>query len=226
MPVFLISKEVTFPPPQLSSPDGLLAIGGDLSRERLLRAYKKGIFPWFSEGEPIMWWSPNPRFILYPEEIRISRSLKKTIKKGIFQVTMDQAFERVIIGCAGVLRQSQTGTWIVKDMIDAYCKLHASGFAHSVEAWKDGNLVGGLYGVSLGRCFFGESMFAVKSNASKVAFVKLVEFLRRHAFSMIDCQITTDHLARFGAKEVPQHHFMNQLERALREPTIRGKWEI
>ena len=226
MPVFLISEKSDFPPPQLASPEGLLAIGGDLSRERLLTAYGKGIFPWFSEGEPVMWWSPDPRLVLYPHEIKISKSLRKTIRKGVFQVTMDQAFDRVIHGCARVPRQNEKGTWIVPEMIDAYCDLHESGFAHSVETWADGKLVGGLYGVSLGRCFFGESMFALRNNASKVAFVKLVEYLSRHAFTLIDCQVTTAHLIRFGAREISRQCFMVNLNRSLQAPTLRGKWKL
>jgi len=226
MPVFLISKEIAFPPPQLASPEGLLAIGGDLSRERLLTAYKQGIFPWYSDGQPIMWWSPDPRLVLYPGEIRIAKSLKRIIGKDLFHITMDKAFDEVIKRCAGERRPNENGTWIVQEMIDAYCDLHESGFAHSVEAWIDGTLVGGLYGVSLGRCFFGESMFSVKSNASKVAFVKLVEHLTRHSFGLVDCQVSTDHLIRFGAREISREQFMVTLERSLKEPSLRGKWQM
>jgi len=226
MPVFLISKEIAFPPPHLASPEGLLAIGGDLSRERLLTAYKLGIFPWYSDGQPIMWWSPDPRLVLYPGEIRISKSLKRTIGKGIFHITMDKAFGEVIKGCAGVRRPNENGTWIVPEMMDAYRDLHESGFAHSVEAWIDGVLVGGLYGISLGRCFFGESMFSVMSDASKVAFVKLVEHLTRHSFGLVDCQVPTDHLIRFGAREISREQFMVKLERSLKEPSLRGKWQM
>lgn len=223
---YLLTDKIAFPPPHLASRDGLLAIGGDLSEKRLLLAYRMGIFPWFSDEEPIMWWSPDPRLVLYPDEIRISKSLKKTIKKDVFQVTMDQAFNRVINECARVRRGKNQGTWIVNDMIKAYCRLHESGFAHSVEAWYEGKLAGGLYGVSLGRCFFGESMFTRISNASKVAFVKLVKYLKALSFDMIDCQVTTEHLMRFGAREIPRKYFLEQLEKALEYPTKKGEWSF
>nr|MBC8457524.1 leucyl/phenylalanyl-tRNA--protein transferase [Deltaproteobacteria bacterium] len=159
MPVFLLTDKIAFPPPHLASSEGLLAVGGDISQERLLLAYRMGIFPWFSDDEPILWWSPDPRLVLYPREIKISKTLKKIMKKGLFKVTMDSAFVQVINQCAQIRLQNNQGTWIVEDMIDAYCKLHESGFAHSVETWYQGELAGGLYGVSLGKCFFGESMF-------------------------------------------------------------------
>ena len=226
MPVFLLSKEIAFPPPHLGTKEGLLAVGGDLSQKRLLLAYSLGIFPWFSNEEPIMWWSPDPRLVLYPGEIRISKSLNKVVNKGIFSVTIDTAFAQVINSCAQVRIRNGEETWIVEDMINAYCKLHESGFAHSVEAWHEGRLAGGLYGVSLGRCFFGESMFTDISNASKVAFVSLVEYLNALSFDMIDCQTATDHLIRFGAREIPRVSFLKQLKIALDTPTIRGKWGI
>lgn len=224
MPVFLLSDKISFPPPYLASKEGLLAVGGDLSQERLLLAYRTGIFPWFSDDEPILWWSPDPRLVLYPEEIRVSKTLKKIIKKKMFHVTMDSAFVQVINQCAKIRLQNNQGTWVVKEMIDAYCKLHESGFAHSVEAWYQGELAGGLYGVSLGKCFFGESMFTRVSNASNVALVKLVEHLNALSFDMIDCQLTTEHLLRFGAKEIPRISFLNQLEESLKAPTKKGKW--
>ncbi len=202
----------------------MLAIGGDLSAKRLLLAYQMGIFPWFSDSGPILWWSPDPRLVLYPEDINVSKSLKKTISKNIFHVTMDTAFAQVISACAEARLDNSEGTWIGEDMITAYGKLHASGYAHSVEAWYEGELAGGLYGVSMGKCFFGESMFTRKSNASKVAFVMLVEFLKKLSFKIIDCQVTTDHLIRFGAKEIPRQLFLNQLEKAVAAPTLRGKW--
>lgn len=202
----------------------MLAIGGDLSAKRLLLAYQMGIFPWFSDSGPILWWSPDPRLVLYPEDINVSKSLKKTISKNIFHVTMDTAFTQVISACAEARLDNSEGTWIGEDMITAYGKLHASGYAHSVEAWYEGELAGGLYGVSMGKCFFGESMFTRKSNASKVAFVMLVEFLKKLSFKIIDCQVTTDHLIRFGAKEIPRQLFLNQLEKAVAAPTLRGKW--
>jgi leucyl/phenylalanyl-tRNA--protein transferase len=226
MPVFLLSDKIEFPPPHLASEHGLLAVGGDLSQKRLLLAYRMGIFPWFSNDEPIMWWSPDPRLVLYPREIKISKTLKKIIKKNVFEVTMDLAFRNVVHQCADVRLKKDEGTWIVKDMMDAYCRLHESGFAHSVEAWHQGELVGGLYGVSLGRCFFGESMFTRISNASNVALVKLVEYLNTLSFDMIDCQIPTDHLIRFGAREVSRARFLAQLERSLEAPTKKGKWEM
>ena len=170
MPIFALSEEVVFPPPRLATREGLLAIGGDLSAERLLRAYRQGIFPWYSDDEPILWWSPDPRLVLYPREFHLSRSLERTIRRGDFSVTMDRAFERVIRECGRVRRETGEGTWIVAEMVEAYCGLHRAGFAHSVEVWQADDLAGGLYGVSLGRCFFGESMFTRVSNASKVGW--------------------------------------------------------
>ena len=226
MPVFLLSDEIVFPSPYLASKEGLLAVGGDLSKNRLLTAYRMGIFPWFSDGEPILWWSPDPRLVLYPEKIKISKTLRKIIKKKMFHVTMDSAFTQVINQCAQVRLKNNQRTWIVKDMIDAYCELHESGFAHSVEAWHEGELVGGLYGISLGRCFFGESMFTRTSNASNVALIKLVEHLASLSFDLIDCQITTEHLIRFGAREIPRVRFLEQLEASLEVPTLQGKWTL
>jgi leucyl/phenylalanyl-tRNA--protein transferase len=226
VPVFLLSDTIEFPPPHLATKDGLLAVGGDLSQKRLLLAYRMGIFPWFSNNEPILWWSPDPRFVLFPHEIKISKTLKKIIKKGMFSVTMDLAFNEVIKQCAQVRLQKNQGTWIIKDMIDAYCNLHESGFAHSVEVWLQGDLAGGLYGVSLGKCFFGESMFTLISNASNVGLVKLVEHLKECSFDMIDCQVTTGHLIRFGAREVPRTLFLKQLEKSLTAPTLKGKWRF
>ena len=224
MTVFLLTDKIAFPPAHLASKEGLLAVGGDLSRKRLLHAYRMGIFPWFSHDEPILWWSPDPRLVLYPHEIKISKTLKKIIRKGVFKVTMDTAFAQVITQCAQIRLQNNQGTWIVEDMIHAYCKLHESGFAHSVEAWYQGDLAGGLYGVSLGRCFFGESMFTRISNASNVALVKLVEYLNTLSFDMIDCQLTTQHLLRFGAREIPRVKFLKQLEKSLKASTKKGKW--
>lgn len=224
MPVFLLSDELIFPPPHLASQEGLLAVGGDLSSRRLVLAYRMGIFPWYSEGEPIMWWSPDPRLVLYPEEIKVSKSLKRVINKGVFQVTMDLAFSQVINECARVRLRNSEGTWLVDDMIGAYCALHEFGLAHSVESWCDGQLAGGLYGVSLGGCFFGESMFTRVSNASKVAFVTLVDFLQALSFDFIDCQVTTQHLMRFGAREIPRDEFVRQLQESLEKPTRKGRW--
>lgn len=226
MPVFLLSDEIAFPPPQLASKKGLLAVGGDLTQKRLLLAYHMGIFPWFSNNEPIMWWSPDPRFVLFPEEIKISKTLKKTIRKKTFKVTMDAAFVQVINLCAQVRLQNDQDTWIVQEMIDAYCKLHELGVAHSVETWYQGELAGGLYGVSLGGSFFGESMFTLVSNASNVALVRLVEYLNSRSFDLIDCQITTPHLIRFGAKEISRVRFLETLHHSLKKPTLKGRWEL
>lgn len=226
MPVYLLSDDLIFPSPPLASEDGLLAVGGDLSQERLLLAYRMGIFPWYSEDEPILWWSPDPRLVLYPAELKVSKSLEKTIKKRLFEVTMDQAFETVIKACAHSRTRVQQGTWIVNDMIAAYCRLHESGLAHSVETWQAGKLVGGLYGVSLGTCFFGESMFTHLSNSSKVAFVALVEHLKALKFNLIDCQITTAHLLSFGAREISRARFLDELKISLKSPTIKGKWSF
>jgi leucyl/phenylalanyl-tRNA--protein transferase len=224
MPVYQLSEDIAFPSPHLASKEGLLAVGGDLTRTRLLLAYSHGIFPWYSENEPILWWSPDPRLVLYPDELKISRSLSRVIKKGAYTVTFDCAFEKVINECARVRLENHEGTWIVDEMVKAYCKLHESGFAHSAEAWEGDHLVGGLYGVSLGRCFFGESMFTRLSNASKVAFVSLVQHLRSLDFALIDCQVTTGHLTRFGAREVPRSRYLDELEAGLRAPTLKGKW--
>jgi leucyl/phenylalanyl-tRNA--protein transferase len=226
MPVYLLSETLNFPHPRLASREGLLAVGGDLSQERLLLAYQYGIFPWFSDNEPILWWSPDPRLVLFPEDLYISKSLGRVLKKNIFQVTMDTSFRQVISECARIRIENDEATWIVGDMIDAYCRLHASGFAHSVEAWYKEKLVGGLYGVSLGGCFFGESMFARVSNASKVALVKLVDYLKAQSFQLIDCQVTTRHLMSMGAGEISRDRFLSLLGKALRFPTMRGKWSF
>lgn len=226
MPVYLLSPDLIFPSPHLASEEGLLAVGGDLSQERLLLAYRMGIFPWYSDNEPILWWSPDPRLVLYPRKIHISKTLKKVIKKGVFQITMDTAFERIIRACAHVHENDDGGTWIVDDMVNAYRRLHLSGFAHSVETWHDGELVGGLYGVSLGRSFFGESMFSVMSNASSAALAALAGYLKEKSFDMIDCQVTTTHLKNFGAIEIPRERFLAQLKESLSVPTITGQWRL
>jgi leucyl/phenylalanyl-tRNA--protein transferase len=226
MPLFALTAEITFPPPRLASPEGLLAFGGDLSAERLLLAYRMGIFPWFSDGEPILWWSPDPRLVLYPGEFHMSRSLAKTIRRGDFRLTMDQAFESVIRECGRVRRDTGEGTWIVPEMIEAYCSLHQAGLAHSLEAWQGDCLAGGLYGISLGNCFFGESMFARASNASKVALAALVAYLRAEAFGLIDCQVTTGHLQRMGAREIPRSLYLEELQVQLQAPTRKGKWKL
>jgi len=224
MPVYRLVDEIVFPPPDHAEPDGLLAVGGDLSSERLIRAYQLGIFPWYSKGQPILWWSPDPRLILEPQEFHVARRLRQTLKKGVFEVTFDKAFAPVIRACAAVPRKGQRGTWITREMQDAYIRLHELGFAHSVESWFEGELAGGLYGVSLGRCFFGESMFFYKADASKVAFATLVQQLKAWGFQMIDAQVTTRHLISLGAKEIPRRFFLKRLRKALSFPTRRGKW--
>ena len=226
MPVFRLSNSLSFPPPHLAIDEGLLAIGGDLSLERLVLAYRQGIFPWYAEDDPILWWSPDPRMVLYPAEIHVSRSLRKLIRRRPFHLTLDQAFGRVIRACAGARGPEHQGTWIVPEMIAAYEGLHAVGLAHSVEAWEGGRLAGGLYGVSLGGVFFGESMFTRVSNASKVALVHLVTLLGRAGFGLMDGQVTTGHLMRFGAREVPRSRFLKELQEALKRPTLQGRWRV
>jgi leucyl/phenylalanyl-tRNA--protein transferase len=226
MPVYLLSETLNFPNPRLASKEGLLAVGGDLSQERLLLAYRHGIFPWFTHNEPILWWSPDPRLVLFPNEFYISRSLRKILKKETFQVSMDLAFYRVIAECAQIRIENNESTWIVDDMMEAYCRLHESGFAHSVETWYKGNLAGGLYGVSIGKCFFGESMFARVSNASKIAMAKLADHLKRSRFQLIDCQVATAHLKRLGAREISRDRFLSLLDEALQQPTMKGKWTL
>lgn len=225
MPVYRLTDEIVFPPPDHAEPDGLLAVGGDLSAERLLLAYQLGIFPWYSDGQPILWWSLDPRIILEPGEFHISRRLGQTLKKGIFKVTFDRAFAEVILACAASPRKGQHGTWITTEMMEAYIRLHQMGFAHSAESWLDGELVGGIYGISLGRCFFGESMFFSQTNASKVALATLVQQLITWDFHMIDAQVTTEHLIRLGAKDIPRRIFLERLEIALRFPTLKGSWD-
>jgi leucyl/phenylalanyl-tRNA--protein transferase len=211
--VVSIDQDCSFPPVEqaLKEPNGLVAIGGDLSLARLLSAYRQGIFPWFSDDEPILWWSPDPRMVLFPNELKISDSLKKTIKKRSFDIRYNTAFREVITACSSTLRADQHGTWITQDIIDAYCNLHDAGYALSSEAWLNGKLVGGCYGVKLGQMFYGESMFHDVSDASKVAFVHLVEYLKNERVGMIDCQMKTAHLARFGAREISRLEFMQNL---------------
>ena len=225
MAVYRLIDELVFPPPDHAEPNGLLAVGGDLRSERLIRAYQLGIFPWYEEGQPILWWSPDPRLILEPEEFHISRRLGRTLKKRKFKVTFDEAFVAVIQACATVLRKGQYGTWITREMQEAYIRLHQLGYAHSAESWFEGELVGGIYGVSLGRCFFGESMFSRATDASKVALATLVRQLEEWGFSMIDAQVTTQHLMSLGAREIPRSLFLQRLEKALSFPTRRGRWE-
>jgi leucyl/phenylalanyl-tRNA--protein transferase len=226
MPIYRLLDEVVFPPPEYADQSGLLAVGGDLSSERLLEAYRMGVFPWYSDDQPILWWSPDPRLILDLEDFHVSRSLRKTLKKQTFKVTLDRDFEGVIGACASVARDGQRGTWITGEMQAAYIRLHGLGYAHSVECWQEEELVGGLYGVSLGRAFFGESMFHHQTDASKVALATLVTKLKGWEFEFIDAQMTTDHMISLGAKEVPRRVFLKRLKSALRHATKRGKWRM
>ncbi len=219
MNIFPLSPyNLIFPDPALASDEGILAYGGDLSVNRIMQGYSKGIFPWFNENDPILWWSPNPRFILKIEDLHISKSLQKTIKKDIFEVRFNTNFEQVIQECAKAKRPDQEGTWITTNMIEAYCNLHEAGFAHSFETYFEGTLVGGGYGVVIGDIFCGESMFALKNDASKVAFVALVQRLKKNGFSVIDSQIYTDYLASFGAKEIPRDEYLDIVKNALSNP--------
>lgn len=224
MSYYFLGKALYFPPVEQANREGIVAVGGDLSSERLLLAYRSGIFPWFSPGDPIMWWSPNPRFVLYPEKIKVSKSMKQLFKKQAFQVSLDTEFKAVIKNCSSIKRKGQRGTWITKEMQEAYCKLYDLGYAHSVEVWHEGNLVGGLYGVALGKCFFGESMFSKMSNASKYGFITLTKILQEKQFKMIDCQVYTEHLESLGAEFVERQIFMKELANALELPTSQGAW--
>ncbi len=226
MAVYLLDERLLFPPPATAPPARPLAIGGDLRPERLILAYSQGIFPWYGPGEPIQWHSPDPRMVLLADEIRVSRSLRRTLRKGEFRLTLDTAFESVMEACAETPRPGQAGTWITDEMKAAYLELHRRGVAHSAEAWKGEALVGGLYGVSLGRAFFGESMFAHVAEASKVTFVVFTEQLRRWNIGLVDCQVYTEHLARFGAREWHRAEFLEALRAALEYPTRPGPWQL
>jgi leucyl/phenylalanyl-tRNA--protein transferase len=226
VPLHLLGREIAFPDPARAAPDGLLALGGDLRPERLLSAYAKGIFPWFEARSPILWWSPDPRLVLEPARLHVSRSLARTIRRGVYRVTADTAFERVIRRCGERPRPGQRGTWITPSMVKAYVTLHELGFAHSFEAWEGDTLAGGLYGVSLGAVFFGESMFADRPDASKVAFVRSVEWLAARGAALVDCQVRTDHLVSLGAHEIPRADFLERLSAALDAPTLRGAWDL
>ena len=216
-----------FPDPALAEtePNGLLAVGGDLSPQRLRNAYRLGIFPWFSAGQPILWWSPDPRLVLFPDRLRISRSLRKTLRRGTFTVSLDRDFGAVIRACAAP-RADADGTWIVPEMARAYERLHSVGLAHSAEVWRDGELVGGLYGVAIGRAFFGESMFSRASDASKVALAHLVRCSSAWGFALIDCQVYTPHLASLGAVEIPRAEFLQRLADAVDQPVAAGAWDM
>ena len=215
-----------FPDVRLTGEDGLLAAGGTLEVPVLLEAYSKGIFPWYSDGSPILWWSPDPRMVLFPQQFKVSRSLDQTLRRGGFEVKMDRRFSEVIHQCSRVHRPGQEGTWITKEMVHAYINLHEEGYAHSVEVFAGTELVGGLYGVSLGGAFFGESMFHLQRDVSKVALYHLVEFARRNNFGFIDAQQSTPHLQRLGAEEIPRSRFLDLLQAALTRKTLRGPWQL
>ena len=217
--------DAPFPPVSkaLKSPNGLLCAGGSLTPERLVEAYSRGIFPWFSEGDPILWWSPDPRMVLFPDELKVSRSLRKSVDRGLYEIRVDTAFRDVIEACAAP-RDGQGGTWIVPEMVEAYTRLHELGFAHSVESWQDDRLLGGLYGVSLGPVFFGESMFARAPDASKVALVSLVERLKARDAPVIDCQQATPHLASLGAREIPRKAFAQLVQESIQYPPSGERW--
>jgi leucyl/phenylalanyl-tRNA--protein transferase len=220
-----LERDGSFPPlaKAMTSPNGLLCAGGDLSPERLVDAYRHGIFPWFSEGDPILWWSPDPRMVLFPDELKVSRSLRRAVARGTYEIRFDSVFGEVIEACAEP-RAGQQGTWIVPQMVAAYKRLHELGFAHSVESWRDGELVGGLYGIALRRVFFGESMFTRAPDASKVALVTLVERLRQEDYRVIDCQQATAHLASLGARQIPRKAFAQLLEESIQYPLSSECW--
>ncbi len=214
MPLFVLDNELDFPPPHLAEADGLLAMGGDLSPERLLSAYRNGIFPWY-EGEHILWWSPDPRFVLFPPELKISRSIRPLLNKNHFDFTINRAFGEVIHRCKKITRPGQDGTWITDEIEKAYTKMHELGYAHSAEVWKDGQLAGGLYGIRLGKVFFGESMFSNLSNASRYAFIKYVRHLQEEGVQLVDCQVYTEYLESLGARMIPGKDFSELLKKFI-----------
>jgi leucyl/phenylalanyl-tRNA--protein transferase len=226
VPVYQLDKRIVFPPIEAADRSGLLAVGGDLRPERLLLAYASGIFPWYDEDLPILWHSPDPRFVLVPSELHVPKSLEKQLRRGVYEIRLDERFRDVMERCGKSKRPGQRGTWITHDMIEAYVKLHELGFAHSAEAYADGELVGGLYGVSLGGVYFGESMFTTAPDASKVAFVTLVRAMIGWGIELVDSQVHTEHLERFGAVHWPRERYKAELERLLDKPTLRGKWRL
>jgi leucyl/phenylalanyl-tRNA--protein transferase len=226
VPVFRLDERRIFPDPNMAHPSGVIAVGGDLAPGRVLRAYAVGIFPWYSEGQPILWHSPDPRFVLEPDRVHVGRTLRNRFKRRPYRITFDQAFERVIEGCAYADRPGQDGTWITDEMNRSYIGLFDMGYAHSVEAWEGDTLVGGLYGVSLGGIFFGESMFARADDASKIAFVALANQLVRWKFHLIDSQVHTEHLERFGAVEIARRDYLRRLRASLSVPTRQGRWSF
>jgi len=219
-----LRQDLIFPNPRYAADEGLLAFGGDLSPNRLLTAYRKGIFPWYSADDPILWWSPNPRMVLYPEQFKVSKSFRRVLRNGGFTVTFDHDFAQVIRYCGTVPREGQNGSWLLAEMQEAYRELHHMGYAHSVEVMLDGELVGGLYGLAIGRAFFGESMFSLRSNASKVAFKALSDTLISRGYDFIDCQVKNDHLLSLGAREIPRERFLQELESTLTKSTDLGSW--
>ncbi len=225
MPVFQLPDEILFPLTDLAEESGLLAIGGDLSPERLVAAYSKGIFPWYSQEDPILWWFTSPRSVIYPAEFKIPKRLARQIRKNLYTVTMDTAFDQVIEACAKAKYRKEKGTWITKEMQGAYSRLHQLGYAHSVECWHEDLLVGGLYGMALDRIFFGESMFTHMSNSSKIALATLVSHLKKGGFQLIDCQMTTDHLLQFGAREISGDTFRQHLTSFISTTTPNGVWQ-
>ncbi len=221
----VLGSDLEFPSVNDACADGLLAIGGDLSTERVLLAYRSGIFPWYAQYSPILWWAPDPRMILLPDELKVSDSMARIMRGGRFEITFDRDFPAVIDACSQVPRPGQDGTWITPEILDAYVTLHEQGYAHSVEAWQEGRLAGGLYGITLGKAFFGESMFAHQSNASKAALIRLVDCLRKHDYDFIDCQVHTPHLESLGARPVARSNFMKMLDQALQGGEEFGSWD-
>ncbi len=226
MTVYSIGDQIVFPPADWARPDGLLAVGGDLSVPRLLTAYRLGIFPWFNEGDPILWWSPDPRMAMFPDEFYINRRFRRLLKKGDFSITMDAAFSEVVDQCAYQPTPSRESTWITLEMREAYQALFEAGYAHSVECWRGGQLAGGLYGVAIGRCFFGESMFSAAPNGSKVALAYLTAHLRQWRFEIIDCQLPTHHLKRLGAREIPRSEYLKHLRRGTAIAGPASPWQV
>lgn len=214
--MFILDENISFPPVHLADEDGLLAFGGDLSIERLLLAYRSGIFPWYNEDEPIIWWCPDPRFVLFPDDLKVSKSMQTVLRNGKFRFTINRAFGQVIQNCKTIPREGQDGTWITPAVQKAYTELHTLGFAHSAEAWMDGELVGGLYGIRMGNVFFGESMFSKVSNASKFAFIKYVQQLQRENVALIDCQVHTEHLESLGAGMIERRLFIEILKKHIK----------
>ena len=217
-----------FPSPDraLREPNGLLCAGGDLTPGRILTAYRQGIFPWFSAGEPVLWWSPDPRMVLEPAQLKISRSLRRTLRRAQYEVRLDSCFPTVIRACAEITRKAQGGTWITRDMQAAYIRLHRAGYAHSVETWMEGQLMGGLYGIAIGKMFYGESMFSLVSDTSKIALAHLARYLARQGFGLIDCQMTTPHLASLGAHEIPRSEFIERLRTLTAEDSHHERWPV